>query len=295
MRLWCGLLFLLVVLGPSRAKAAGALVVCGWDEVFVLDITDTTTPRKVWTWKAADRPELPATYRTLFRTTDDCKPVAGDRLLITASSDGAALVDRATGVARWWGRCGNTHSAEMLPRDRIVLACSVRPHDGNRLVVFDAGTPERPVFSTELVSGHGVIWDEARQRLYALGGRELRAYRLADWASATPSLVLDGSFPLPDRGGHELSAVPGSQELLVSTEGGVWRFDRTSTTFRPDPDLHGQHHVKSAVLHPTTGRLAYTQADTPEWWTTRIRFRRPDAVVTLDGEHIYKVRWLPGQ
>jgi hypothetical protein len=293
-RLWCALLVLLAILSPAPARAADALVVCGWDEVFILDLADLRSPRKVWTWKAADRKELPEAFRTLFRTTDDCKPVAGDRLLITASSDGAALVDRATGVARWWGRCGNTHSAEMLPGERIVLACSVRPETGNRLVVFDVRTPERPLFSTELVSGHGVVWDEARQRLYALGGAELRAYRLVDWHAPQPSLHLDARFPLPDRGGHELSAVPGTQELLVSTEGGVWRFDRAAGTFRPDPDLHGEHHVKSAVLHPLSGRLAYTQADTPEWWTDRIRLRRPEGLVTLEGERLYKVRWLPG-
>jgi hypothetical protein len=124
-------------------------------------------------------------------------------------------------------------------------------------------------------------------------GRGLRP-RHHQHDDASQGVDVEGRRPA-GTAGHELSVVPGSQELLVSTEGGVWRFDRASTTFRPDPDLHGLHHVKSAVLHPATGRLAYTQADTPEWWTTRIRFRRPDEIVTLDGEHIYKVRWLPGQ
>ena len=87
-----------------------------------------------------------------------------------AVESGSVMRDRDTGRALWWGRCGNTHSAEMLPGDRLVLACSVRPETGNRLVVFDARTPERVLFSTELTSGHGVVWDEARQRLYALGG-----------------------------------------------------------------------------------------------------------------------------
>ena len=56
--------------------------------------------------------------------------------------------------------------------------------------------------------------------------------------------------------------------------------------------LRGIHHVKSAVIHPTTGRLAYTEAETPEWWTSRIRFRHPDGEVHLPGERLYKIRWV---
>ena len=287
------LLMVLGLLGPATPAVAESLVVCGWDEVFVLDVTTPTAPRKTWSWRAADRPELPEAYRSLFRTTDDCKPIGADRMLITASSDGAALVDVASGKALWWGRCGNTHSAEWLPADRIVLACSVRPETGNRLVVFDARTPDLPRFSTELESGHGVVWDASRQRLWALGLRELRAYTLVDWNSDTPSLHLAARYPLPGEGGHELSAVPRSPQLIVSATDGVWRFDRDSERFTPDRDLHRLAHVKSAVIDERSGRLAWTQADEPEWWTSRIRFAHPEATVTLPGERLYKVRWLP--
>jgi hypothetical protein len=258
--------------------------------VFVLDVS--STPRKVWSWKAVDRPELPAPYRSKFRTTDDCKPVSGGRVLITASSDGAALVERATGRTIWWGACGNAHSAELLPGERIVLACSTRERTGNKLSVFDASHPEREIFATELFSGHGVVWDEPRARLWALGEKELRSYRLEGWTTDQPSLVLDHRYPLPDLGGHELSAVPRSPHLIVSTHAGVWRFDRDTHEFIPEPDLQGLHDVKSAVIDAATGRLAYTQAERPEWWTSHIRFLHPQGDVHLVGERIYKVRWV---
>jgi hypothetical protein len=283
---------LLLLTATDAIAGAQSLVVCGWDEVFILDVSGT--PRKTWSWKAVERPELPAAYATKFRTTDECKPVPGNRILITASSDGAALVDRATGQTLWWGACGNAHSAEMLPRDRIVLACSVRETTGNRLVVFDVREPGRELFTTELYSGHGAVWDAARSRLWALGETELRAYRLADWDSARPSLALESRYPLPDVGGHELSAVAGtSSHLVVSTHAGVWRFDRDTTQFVPDPVLRDLRDVKSAVVHPASGRVAYTQAESPNWWTSRIRFRHPDGEVVLDGERLYKVRWVP--
>lgn len=281
---------LLFVLARTASATAESLVVCGWDEVFVLDVS-SAAPRKTWSWKAADRPELPESHRSKFRTTDECKPVTGNRILITASSDGAALVDRTTGKTLWWGGCGNAHSAELLPADRIVLACSVREGTGNKLALFDARQPERELFSTELYSGHGAVWDEGRSRLWALGEKQLRAYRLKDWDSTTPALELDATYPLPDVGGHELSVVAGSADLIVSTHSGVWRFDRDTQRFTRDPDLRDLQDVKSAVVHPTSGRMAYTQAEAPNWWTSRIRFRHPDGELVLDGERLYKVRW----
>lgn len=282
-----GLFALVAGTTPARAES---LIVCGWDEVYVLDV-DSTPARKTWSWKATERPELPEAYRSKFRTTDECKPVSGNRMLITASSDGAALVDRATGRALWWAACGNTHSAELLPGDRIVLACSVRAGTGNKLALFDARTPEREVFATELYSGHGAVWDASRSLLWALGEKQLRAYRLQDWQGSTPSLALAATYPLPDVGGHELSAVPGTSQLIISTHAGVWRFDRDTTQFSPDPALRDLRDVKSAVVHPKSGRVAYTQADAPEWWTRRIRFKGPAGEVVLDGERIYKIRW----
>lgn len=280
-------LLLLVISVPALAQE---LVVCGWDEVFVLDVSGA--PTKVWSWKAADRPELPEAYRTKFRTTDECKPVSGNRFLITASSDGAALVDRETGVARWWGACGNAHSAELLPGERIVLACSVREGTGNKLALFDAGVPEKQLFATELHSGHGAVWDAERQVLWALGMDELRAYTLVAWDTPSPSLALKATYALPDRSGHELMAVPDSSRLVLSTHASVWLFDRDTGAFTKDGDLKDVHDVKSVAIHRGTGRKAYVRADAPEWWSSRIRLLHPDRTITLEGERLYKIRWV---
>ena len=100
----------------------GQLIVCGWDELYILQLG--TTPRKIWSWKAVDRPELPEAMRDKFKTIDECKPVDdGKRILITASSNGAAVIDRAAiqtgmttmlddGVAKC--RSGATSVAEIL-------------------------------------------------------------------------------------------------------------------------------------------------------------------------------------
>lgn len=52
---------------------------------------------------------------------------------------------------------------------------------GDRIDIYDATLPSRMLHGTELYSGHGVVWDERRSQLYALGHETVRAYKLADW------------------------------------------------------------------------------------------------------------------
>lgn len=285
------ILFLAVAACTAAAAAENReLIVCGWDEVYILDLANQ---QKVFSWKAADRPELPESYRQRFKTTDDCKAVRGNRILITASSDGVALVDRKTGKTQFWGVCANAHSADLLPGDRIAVACSVRENGGNRLAIFDGRTPEKELYSTELYSGHGAFWDEGRKLLWALSGRDLRAYSLVNWTSASPSLEKQGAWPLPSPGGHELSrGDSGSQLFAVSATHDTWLFDRDTKEFRPHPLFTGKPDLKSASLHPGTGQWAYTLADRPNWWTGTIRFSGPDQTIERPGEHLYKVRWV---
>lgn len=290
---WIGLLAAALTGVAFAAEAGRELIVCGWDEVFIIDVSDAgQPPRKVWGWRAADRPELPEAYRGKFRTTDECKPVSGNRILITASSDGVALVDRATGKATFWAQCANAHSAEMLPGERIAVACSTRESGGNRLVLFDAATPEKELFSTELYSGHGAVWDPERKILWALSGRDLRAYSLVAWDSPRPSLKLEGRYSLPDPGGHELIALDKSSMLAGTTNRSVWIFNRDTRQFAPHPLLGERLGVKSISVHPRTGQIAWTQADAPDWWTDKIRFFSPERIIRLEGQRLYKVRWV---
>src|SRR5215211_3031723 len=104
------------------------LIVCGWDEVFILDVEAKPAgknDRRVWTWRAQDRPELPDEFKPLFRTTDECKPDEdGGRILNTSSGSGVALVNRADGRVLFHARVLNAHSAELLPGNRVAVAAS---------------------------------------------------------------------------------------------------------------------------------------------------------------------------
>ena len=303
----CGMLNILTVLICSSllTGAAGlstgappdtkpnALIICGWDEVFTLDVSDPSvaTPEKTWSWKGKECLKVPETHRGLFGTTDDCKPVAGtDRILISSSGGGVALVERQTNETLFYARVGNAHSVEILPNNRMVAAASTNA-EGNRVVLFDLARSDKPLWHDELYSGHGAVWDAKRQILWALGYDQLRAYHLADWDSDAPHLVRVATYRLPDNGGHDLQPVPGDDNLIVTTNSNVYLFDRDSLMFAPHPQLKDQARVKSVSIHPKTGQLAYTQAEGQNWWTEHIHFLNPSGTIHLSGERIYKVRW----
>ena len=274
--------------GPQDTE----LILCGWDEVFILALGPGATPahRKVWSWRVADSPEIPAEMRAAFRTTDDCKPVDGGRRILISSSAGAiALVDRETKRASFHARVTNAHSIEMLPGGRIAAAASVSTAPtGNRLLIFDAASGKE-LASDELRSAHGAVWDEARHVLWALGGDVLRAYTVG--VPGATSLVRTFELALPDGGGHDLVPIPDSPRLFVSTSQHCWYFDRDRREMTPHDTIANLAHVKSYAVHPRTGRVVYIQAEGKDWWAEHLHFQRPDGTLRLPGEHLYKGRW----
>ncbi len=278
---------------------AEQLIVCGWDEVFIwaLDLVAEPCPRKIWTWRAHQRPDLPSALWGRFRTTDECKPVdQGRRILVTSSGGAVALVDRGDDRVVFYAHGPNAHSAEMLPGDRLVVACSHTPDGtGDRLFLFDLAVSDHPCGSVALPWAHGVVWDSARQKLYALGMDDLRIYALEDWSSSAPRLGLMSARQWPvraarDECGHDLYPVPGSSLLSVTTNETVWYFDRDTEIFAPHPLLAGHARVKSLCHHPG-GAVAYVQSEGQHWWAERILLCNPDRVLCVPGEHFYKVRW----
>jgi len=100
------------------------------------------------------------------------------------------------------GSAGEKHSVELLPGNRVVVAGSTA-EGGNCLALYDLNRSNQVVFKDSLYSGHGVVWDEYRELLWALGYDELRAYSLIDLDSATPILRLEESYKIPGVSGHD--------------------------------------------------------------------------------------------
>ena len=279
---------------PQEASVGRQLIVCGWDEVFVLDLGTEGNPRKIWSWRASEASELPEDVKALFKTTDECKPIDnGRKVLITSSGGAVALVDRNEKRVLFYGRAANAHSADLLPGGRIAVAASVDPRGrGDRLFIFDLTRADEPLWSEELPSGHGAVWDEQRKLLWALADEDLRGYRLRDWETNQPRLERVLKIALPEPGGHDLYPVGGGPLLTVTTGNRCWLFDRDTHRFVPHPALGEHPGVKSISVHPETGQLVYVQAEGKNWWAERLHFLNPERTLQTPGEHHYKARWV---
>jgi hypothetical protein len=269
------------------------LIVCGWDEVFILAVGEGPTPtaRKTWSWRVGDSPEIPASLQKAFGTTDDCKSAEEGRVFISSSGGALAVIERGTKRALFHAPLTNAHTIEWLPDNRIAGAASTSTAGtGNRLVIFDRQTG-RELASDELISAHGAVWDDGRNVLWALGGQVLRGYSIG--ARRGPAR-LDRMFELalPDAGGHDLRPIPGSSRLFVSTLRRCWYFDRDRREILPHDTLATQADIKCYDVHRDTKRVVYTQGEQPNWWTEHLRFQNPDGVIRLPGERLYKARWV---
>ena len=281
------LLAILSLMQP--AIAADRITVCGGDEIYQID-PKASPVAKLWSWRAKDRPEIPEALKGSFATTDECKAIEGrKRMLVCASSGGCALLEMPSGKALWWAKVTNAHSIERLPGGSIAVASSVGA-GGNKIVFFDAAVPGKPVAEVPLPSAHGVVWDEERTGLWAIGFKELVFCQMKK-GDPPLSFQVKARYRLPDEDGHDLRPVPHSADLILSTHAGVWRFHRGKGEFRPDSELKDRVETKCIDIHPKTGRTLVVQASGENWWTDFIELLNPAAKITLEKERIYKARW----
>ena len=287
------LLFIIVTLlcaGCTSVKKEW-MAVCGDGIVRIIDMaeSDSTDIKEVWRWDKDDpQVNLPKGYDMLMRNLDECKFVDNNtKMLLTASGDGMMLLDIKTKDILCYAHVPMAHSADLLPNNRIAVALSTHKQ-GNALEIYDIDTPEKVVFRDSLYSGHGVVWNEKRQRLYALGYKELREYELMDWNTDQPSLKQVKMWEIPMESGHDLSPVDDNRMLVSPHEGAMW-FDIDKEEFSPFEPLRDVENVKSVNYNPETQKLVYTKAEI-SWWTHHIYQENPNKVVTMDSLKVYKVR-----
>lgn len=281
---------LLTLTSPLLAPQAGEpeLLLTGFTEVHRVARIDAPEPT-VTSIDVGRLDGIDDAHRGRFGTTDECKPLRDGRWLVASSGGAVAVLEAGGSRASFSTLVPNAHSVELLPGGRLVSAASTH-REGNRLLVHDLATGAL-LQQFALTSAHGVHYRPEDERLYALGMAHLCVY-LVDGESG--ELRFERRHDLPegaDASGHDLSPVPGTGELIVTTHAHVWLFDLRSASFRRHPQLGDLSHVKSVDVHPTTGRLAYVQANDEHWWSEAVQFLHPAGELRLPGERFYKARW----
>jgi Family of unknown function (DUF6528) len=243
-----------------------------------------------WVWKPEESSGLPGKMAEKFMTTDDCKPVSdGKEVLITSSGGAVALVLKATRETLFFANVHNAHSAELLP-DGLIAAMSSVGAGGDQLLIYDRKHSDQILTSLPIPSAHGVVWDAGRNILWALGGKELFRIKVVPNQEHRVDLVVEHSYPLPSRGGHDLQLALDGSTLYVTTLSEVLTFLPDQEQFKPFAPLAGVKNVKSFSIQRETGQLAYTQASDNVWWTYTVHLRHPDADIPFDS-FLYKLRW----
>jgi hypothetical protein len=277
---------------PLKLPANG-IVACGDDKVMIIDAdaSNEDDVKVIWTWSVSEAAnQLPKEYQRYMNTLDECKPVNNNtQLLLTASSGGVVLLEIATKRCLFYANVPMAHSADLLPGGKIAVALSTNPK-GNSIELYDIHQSEKVLFRDDFYSGHGAVWNAAKDRFYALGYDELREYSRKDWDSATPKLVLEKKWKIPIESGHDLSLIA-ADKLLVSGHEGVVTFDIADEKFTPFQPLQSVENVKSVNYDKTSGRLIYTKAE-ESWWTFHIYFENPNKKLHIPKVKLYKVRTL---
>ncbi|MGB7342816.1 MAG: DUF6528 family protein [Pirellulaceae bacterium] len=282
-------LILLVSLTCTRiASANDDLICCGASEVFIIDPAQPNV--KKWSWQAKDSPSIPTELRGSFRSTDDCKPFRDDLLLITSSGRGVALIERSTKKCLFMTVVRNAHSGCLLPQNQLAVAAS---YGADAIQFYDRKNEEIPaatVQEIELVGAHGTVWDAKRDCLWALGGEELVKVESDPEVTVDRRWSITARYKLPSSGGHDLSMAQTLQQLFVTTDTQVLKFDLAKQAFEPQTGFHDQIKIKSVDQHPETGRIVFHRASGENWWSDTIRFE-DTSPITLAGERLYKIRW----
>ncbi len=282
-------------------QASRRVLLLGAERSAALSVPGGPLRRQVlWSWSADAAPDLADLDpgRT-WAMPDEAKSRVrhGRRYLVTTASGGlAAVVDTTTGATAWAVDTGsaNPHSAELLPDGNVAVAAS----GGGWVRLYAASLGPRSTAHAEyrLPGAHGVQWDARTRLLWALGDDTLTALRVGGSAAA-PTLTVERSVPLPERGGHDLAPVLASPgRFWVSTTAHLWRFDPPTDRFTRIrlADERAERDIKSVGDEPGSGRLltaAPDHAGPCTWCTSVLTLHRPDGVRYLPGAQLYKARW----
>ena len=280
------------------------VVVCGDNMIYILDaelaITSGYRNAILWEWDAKKYAAIVGQTENNMIRLDDAKPVDDNKKILATSSKGyAVLIDKETGDVLWHSNSSkNAHSADLLPNNRVAVACS---EGGDMVQIFDIAKPNVVKFSTPLEHAHGVVWNPKTERLYAVGNSTFNIYKLTDWDTASPKLTLDKSIHTGTwvTGLHDLTLVDENTLLLAGNRAALYNI--AQDTFTSIAIFDNSKTLKSVNFNSNSGECWFTdptQIEVPDltWASHTIRYTSNmlESYETrnfkIDDLNIYKVR-----
>ncbi|WP_167019354.1 DUF6528 family protein [Chitinophaga sp. Cy-1792] len=315
---------------PAEGTGAKTEATCCWvaitnqtnQQIEVYDPADASWTTPKWTWKPTTALSyIQSSEISLWETPTDIKVrnntvFANTAQVITATSYRLATIARYTGTGTrgqklWVMGFNDTtslHAMEILPDGNCVVASAGAAWPQGYIRVYSSSQPSpNHGVNTQyyFASAHALLWDNTHQVLWALGN-ELRKYGYNTAASGgtitNPKLQLLVTYNvLPSAWGHDLSAdVNNSDQLLLSTNGGVYIFHISTGTFSSMPGAAQQTFVKAVSSQPGQNTLVETIPSTGcpaypanTWCTSVVNFYNAATGAatgsrTVSGAAIYK-------
>ena len=243
-------------------------------EAVIIDLAaadPTADDAVLWRWAPCAENGFEATG---FRNRiDDCKLKYSEKLkkhvvCVTSSAGFMGIAEYPSGQKIWEDfafRYG-PHSIDYLPNGTVAVALSGNAAENTaelRLYACDEnGIPTKEYFKYSFPSAHGVVWDQERELLWALGRNTLMAFKAEGTPQApvlTPVVGLGCEVPPY---GHDLTQAMSRPDRLYLSAHSVYVFDKETNTLSDcfdGSDLIKACAVKSVFEH-TDGSILRTVA-----------------------------------
>ncbi|HEY1164908.1 MAG TPA: DUF6528 family protein [Chitinophaga sp.] len=278
----------------AAAATPKEIIICDQKNARIIMVDVANGNAITWEWKAtASYAMIRSGAQGWFSNLSDAKLVYnGAYVLATASGGGVALINVSSKKAIWYDYAGgNTHSAELLPNGNIVTASTT----GGYLMIFttdsyinDQSAQTAPIAFEDV---HNVVWDHARQQLYAAGLNKLKVFTYNNSCTA-PKLTLKATYTMPEGNAHELFPVHGSTtDLWLTNSGHIYKFNVTTGTFTLVKTISGVKSVTSGPAGYETIMAKATGAGGETWRTDQILDINGAVVYKNTSLGLYKARW----
>lgn len=289
----------------SLSNNRAELVLCGSNMVYMIDtylaIESSYKEAITWFWDAKTAASTLGLAESRCSNIDECKLIDNNqKLLVTSSYNWMVLLDVETKkILFHTTSTPNAHSAEILPNNRVAIATSTGEGANNdKVQIYDISKPNQIVYQASLTSAHGVVWNEAKQRLYAVGNNTLQIYELVDWNTASPYIKLEKTVAAPQSSLHDLTLVNSNTLCLAGKK--AYLYDIGANSFAEIAHFTNSTSLKSVNYNDETKEFWYTDSTIPEgdysWSTQTLRYVNYNSsspvtkTIKVPDMNVYKVR-----